>query len=286
MYFTEFGELPHKEQIKDGWRRLNKNDIEQQILYSYGRQHGIRMRLLNLNWLRRRGANLGDDILGYLDKTSSTVSTRAPRGRILKGPRDDVSDVLDFGKVFGISLDWICLEMIRYSRHNLPTECRLPKEPAILQLLPVAVQTQLEILVLAFHERNIYDIHRARCTGTHRFWNQESQNDCVWVHAGSEEMYGALRGRLPAKLVVLYKLRDCSQDTVRHLAGVQILSPVNSGPPSNIHSLVTVQLGEDAREFTLVDIGTILGLPHLIPEGGRRWLVNSHIAFRTYIEIS
>jgi len=85
--------------------------------------------------------------------------------------------------------------------------------------------------------------------------------------------------------VVLFKIRDCSQATVRRLAGVQMLSPVNSCPPSDINSLVTVQLREDAREFTLVDIGTILGLAYLIPKGDRRWLVNSGIDLRTFNEI-
>ena len=60
MYSTEFGELAHKEQIKDGWRHSNKNDVERQILHSYRRQPAIQMRLLNLNSLRRRGANLCD----------------------------------------------------------------------------------------------------------------------------------------------------------------------------------------------------------------------------------
>ena len=73
MYSTEFGELAHKEQIKNGWRRSNKNDVERQILHRYGRQHAIRMRLLNMNSLRRLEANLGDDVLGYLDKTRCTV---------------------------------------------------------------------------------------------------------------------------------------------------------------------------------------------------------------------
>jgi len=41
---------------------------------------------------------------------------------------------------------------------------------------------------------------------------------------------------------------------------------------------------EDAREFTVVDIGTILGLAHLIPEGDRRWIVNSCIDLRTFNE--
>jgi len=98
-------------------------------------------------------------------------------------------------------------------------------------------------------------------------------------------MYRTLRGHFPAQLVALFKIRDCSQDTVRQLAGVQMLSPVNSGRPSDIDSVVTVQLREDAREVRLVDIGTILCLGHLIPEGDRRWLVNSRIDLRTFNEI-
>jgi len=98
-------------------------------------------------------------------------------------------------------------------------------------------------------------------------------------------MYDVLRGRLQENIVVLFKIRDCSQVTMRWLPGIQILSPVNSGGPSDIHSLVTVQLREDAREFTLVDIRTILGLAYLIPEGDRPWVVNSCITLRTLNEI-
>jgi len=196
-----------------------------------------------------------------------------------------VSDVLDFCKVLGISLDRICLELIRYSRHNLPTSRRLPEEPAILPLLPVELLTPLEIPVLAFQETDVYDIHRARCTGTHRFRNQESRNDWFWVQAGSEEMHCVLRCRLPGKLVALFIIRDCSQDTVRRLAGVQMLSPLHSSRPSDIHNLVTVHLRENAQEFTFVDIRTILGLALLLPQGDRRWLVNTRIDLRTFNEI-
>jgi len=48
MYSTEIGELAQKMQIKDGWHQSNKNDAACQIVHSYGRQHAIRMRLLNL----------------------------------------------------------------------------------------------------------------------------------------------------------------------------------------------------------------------------------------------
>jgi len=87
-----------------------------------------------------------------------------------------------------------------------------------------------------------------------------------------EEMYGALRGRLLAKLVALLKIRDyrcANTDTVCRVASVQMLTPVNSGHLWDQHGLVTVQMRDDAGEFTIVDIVTILGLAHLIPEEDR-----------------
>ena len=99
-------------------------------------------------------------------------------------------------------------------------------------------------------------------------------------------MYGALRGRLPAKLLALFKIQNPTFDSaVRRLASVKMLSPVNSGRVSDVHGLVTVQQREDAREFTIVDVGTILGLAHLIPEAERCWLVNIRIDLRTFNEI-
>ena len=106
------------------------------------------------------------------------------------------------------------------------------------------------------------------------------------MQAGDEEMYGVLRGRLPAKLLALFKIRNPTCDgMVRRLASVLMLSPVNSGRVSDVHSLVTRQEREDAREFTIVDIGTILGLAHLIAEADRSWHVNNRIDLRTFNEI-
>jgi len=156
----------------------------------------------------------------------------------------------------------------------------------MLRSLPVELLTQLEILVLAFQEADVYEIHHARSTSDLHFRNQGSRNDWVWVQAGTEEMYSGLRGRLPAKLVALLKIRDYrSDDTVRRVAGVQMLPPVNSGRLSDQHGLVTVQIREDARGFTIVDIGTILGLMQLIQEEDRRWLINSRIDLRTFNDV-
>jgi len=100
-------------------------------------------------------------------------------------------------------------------------------------------------------------------------------------------MYGALRGRLPARLIALFKIWSgyMQQDTVYRLAGVQFMSLVDSGRPSDIHGLVTVQLRDVTRELTIVNLGTIIGLAHLIPETERRWLVNSRIDLRTFNKI-
>jgi len=108
----------------------------------------------------------------------------------------------------------------------------------------VELLTQREIPVRAFQEAGVYDIQGARCTGARLLCNQTSRNDCVWIQAGGGNMYGVLRGRLPAWLIALFKIlsRDMQQDTVYRLAGVQFMSLIDSGRPSDVHGLVTGQL--------------------------------------------
>jgi len=99
-------------------------------------------------------------------------------------------------------------------------------------------------------------------------------------------MYCALRGRLPAKLVAFCKIRDCTcENAVLRVAAVRMLSAVHSGFSSDIHGLVTVQMREDAQEFTILVVGTFHGLARLIPQGERHWLVNSRIDLRTFTEV-
>jgi len=129
------------------------------------------MRLLNLESLQDRGEGLSADVLKHLDRTTSMVSQPVIRRRILKGRRDDLSNVDDFSRISEVSTDIIYCELIRYSRNNLPIEHRLPEDHAILRSLPVELLTQLEIPVLAFHEADVYEIHCARSTGALHFRN-------------------------------------------------------------------------------------------------------------------
>jgi len=115
MYSTEFSELVQKTQIKAGWRQLNKNDASRQIVQSYSRQHGIRMRLLNLESLRRCGADLSSDVVEQLDTTGTTTAPHLRR-RMLKGRRDNVPNLAHFSRVLGVSIEIICRGLIRYSQ--------------------------------------------------------------------------------------------------------------------------------------------------------------------------
>jgi len=114
MYSREIRELTHKTQIKDGWRQSNTNDAARQIVHSYGRQHAIRMRLLNLESLKCRDADLSGDVLHHLDRTDSTMTAAAPvvHRRVLKGRREDVSNVVDFSGISRVSLNIIYRELI------------------------------------------------------------------------------------------------------------------------------------------------------------------------------
>jgi len=99
-------------------------------------------------------------------------------------------------------------------------------------------------------------------------------------------MYGTQRGCLLAKIVAHFKITDyICENAVRRVAAVRMLSAVKSGFPSDIPGLVTVEMREDAREFTMVDMVTIYSQAPLIPEGERRWLVNSRIDLRMFHEV-
>jgi len=72
------------------------------------------MRLLNLESLRRWGADLSPDVVEQLDTTSTTTAPGIRR-RMLKGRREDVSNMADFSRVLGVCIQIICRGLIRYS---------------------------------------------------------------------------------------------------------------------------------------------------------------------------
>jgi len=77
------------------------------------------MRLLNLEFFQHAGADLLGEKVKYYEKPSTALASPAYR-RILKERRDNVRDIVDFGRVLDGSPKALCRELIRYCRLSLP----------------------------------------------------------------------------------------------------------------------------------------------------------------------
>ena len=299
MYSTDVGELAHKVQIKEGYRHSNKNDASRQILHYYSRVHAVSMRLLTLRALQARkpegASGLDNADRCFLDEISQTRSaiqlteTEATRPRrLLRGRDKNINSFKQLSENLGIPVEQIFNELMRYGRRSLQNPDRLIANKERLDTMPVEQFNQLQIPVLAFQETDVYDIHRARTTGERSFRNGGSRNDWVWVALGAANEYGALRGKLPGRLRGLFKVRDTGTNgKVYRLAIVQLLQTTGGGRISGAHGLVKVFARQQTStdEFWIVDITTVTGLAHLIPEGDGKWLVNSRIDLRTFNDV-
>ena len=302
MYSTDIGELAHKVQIKEGYRHSNKNDASRQILDFYGRVHAVSMRLLTLRTLQA-GALDSDELSGDAERRflDGTGRYRPPMGqiqaegarprRLLKARCANVGNFEQLSLSLNIPVDRIFEELVKYSRRSLKDDERLPEDAERLGGMPIEQFGQLEIPVHAFQEIDVYEMHHARTTGERSFRNGASRNDWVWVAVGTTKEYGVLRGQLPGKLRGLFKVRNKVADgeSVHRLAAVQLLQvQTNSGHIGDSHGLVKVSTRRQTSEkdgFWIVDITTISGMAHLIPEGEGQWLVNNRIDLRTFNEI-
>ena len=97
--------------------------------------------------------------------------------------------------------------------------------------LPVEQFTHLEIPVSDLQEADIFQIHRARYTGTKAFRNGDPKINWTWVQAGGGESYRDLQGWVVARLLALFKIRNLLSGAavVHRLALVHILDPVGAG---------------------------------------------------------
>ena len=228
MYSTEMGELAHKEQIKEGYRRSNKNNAARQILSHYGRKHALGMRLRMIEALSKAENAF---IMGN-GRVEAPASCRSAPRRVLKDRiMENIGTLTELCRALNIVYSDMIEEMLRFIRQTIADDQRLPSDRTELGSLPLEQFTHLEILVPDFQDTDVFQIHRARCTGTKTFGNGGSRNDLVWVQAGGEESYGDLRGRVVAQLLALFKISNIlsGAGVVHRLALVRILDPVGAG---------------------------------------------------------
>jgi len=284
MYSTEIGELAHKDQIKDGYRRSNKNEAARQIWSHYGGQHALGIRLQTIEPLSKvEGVIVVEDS----GMEMPTVPSGSRPRRVLKGRMKNTSRLTKLCTALDIHYSNMMEEILCSIRQTAADDRRLPADPAELGLLPVEGFAQLEIPVPDFQETDRFLIHRARCTGTRAFHNGGSRNDLVWVQTGGEANYGDLRGRVVARLLVLFKIRNILSEAaaVHRLALVRMLDLINGGRFHIPSGHIRVGYRINGRDMRIVSIGAMIGQAHVIPRGEKQWIVNHRIDLRMFNEI-
>jgi len=284
MYSTDIGELAHKEQIKEGYRRSNKNEAARQILSHYGHQHALGMRLQTIKELSKTDDKIR---IGNVRTEMATSTTYSVPWRILRSRAMNSNTLIELCRVLEIDYSDMIEEMLRYIKQTTADEQRLPTNTTELGFLPIERFTQLEIPVPDFQETGVFRIHRARCTGKNSFRNAGPRNDWIWIRAGGEDTRGVLRGRFVAQLLALFKIRNIRSEvgSVRRLALVRVLDPMNGGSfhPGSGH--VRVCKRPSSRDMRIVDIGTVIGQAHIVPARERQWIVNHRIDLQTFNEL-
>jgi len=228
MYSTEIGELAHKDQIKDGYRRSNKNESARLILSHSGRQHTVGIRLQTIEALSKvEGVIVVEDS----GMEMPTVQSRSTPCRVLEGRLKKTSTLTELCTALDIHYSNMMEEIQGFIRHSAADNRRLPADSAKLGLRPLEGFAQLEIPVHEFLETVRFQIHWARCTGTKAFHNGGSRNDWVWVQTGGEANYGDLQARVVARLLALFRIRNILSEAaaVHHPVLVRILDPINGG---------------------------------------------------------
>jgi len=134
MYSSEIGELAHKDQIKDGYRRSNKNDATQQILSQYGRQHALGMWLQTIEAVSKVNRMIVAEDSRM--EMPAFASNSTPHG-ILKGRIKNTSMVTKLWATLNIHYSNIMQEILRFTRQTAVDDWWLPADPTKLGLLPV-----------------------------------------------------------------------------------------------------------------------------------------------------
>jgi len=284
IYSTGIGELAHKDQINEGYRRSNKNEAAREILSHYRHQHALGIRLQSIEALSKVGGVIVVEDSGM---EMPTVPNRRTPHRVLKGHMKNTSTLTELCTALDIHYSNMMEEILCFIRHTAADDGQLPADPAELRLLPIEGFAQLQIPVPDFQETDWFQIHWARCTEQKAFRNGISRNYLVWVQIGGEANYGDLQGRVVLRLLALFKIRNILSEAaaVYRLALVLILDPINGGRFHIPSGPIRVGNRINGRDMQIVSIGAVIGQPQVIPSGNKQWIVDHRIDLRIFNEI-
>lgn len=298
LFSTDISELAHKTQIKESYRRSNKNNPAVQILDNYSRVHAFKMHSLNLKAaIAKARSTLPEaaialeleEILGETNMNSPGTTTHIPSTppkRLMRSPDKTSQSIQDMAVVLGIPELAACI--LRFAKNNnLTTLERLLKGDSDPCNLLAERFKMLQIPVPVFQDPDSYINHNIRCTSSESFRGAASRNDAVWVSVGEDVKTGDLGGKIPGYLRGLLKLRE--NVTASHrIAIVEVLWPMNGGIADPCDTLVRVQrkvYKTPGGGLWVTNIRSILGMAHLVPYGENRWLVNNRVDLKTWNDV-
>ena len=111
-------------------------------------------------------------------RVEALASSWSETRRVLKGRMvENISTRTELCRALNIDYCDMKEEMLRFISQTMADDQRLPSDRTELGLLPVEQFTHLEIPVPDFQDTDVFQIHRARCTGTKLFRKGDPRND-------------------------------------------------------------------------------------------------------------
>lgn len=291
QWSTEIGESSHKRQIKDGFNASNKTgDYYGQMINFYLRCDAFSVRKVNREARNRKlAAVMGAAELGSeVRKRLKFISPQQQTGK---------EKVVDFRGLLNATGDDVIRKGIYTGTQRFLQSKRINIESEDLLESAAAIYHGLEVETCDMHGERV--AQRLRCTGEKGWYSGPARNDWVWVQMrkpteGQELPYKALQGRMPYRLIRLFKLRILHPRgmTTFWLAYVEQTRPANGGMPERASKLVRVVKPASGDGFVVISAANIVGAAHLIPEEpcssreeNKGWVVNSHIDLTTWNDV-
>jgi len=289
QYSTEICEALYKP-LKDAYCRSNHINPMPQIIQTYTRAHSFAMRERNLEEWTTELEHIPQDIKGVIRPTHPSL--HLPQGTPLDLRQMRLQGPISTRRIFNLStlqdhyqLPDLKALTTRYLIRNPFQDAQEPQASAD-QLIdaPLEAFNTLQVPIPTFNNDG-YLLHRIHCTGPNLFRKQEKRNDWVFVRRrkSATQVQGSLRGRVPAKLNALFKLRDLLANTCYHLAHVSLLTIIGSPTPDGLESMILV--GKPMKSH-VIRVADIEGMAHLVivnPE--ELYLVNNRIDVHTRNDI-
>jgi hypothetical protein len=310
QWSTEIGESSHKRQIKDGFNASNKTgDYYTQVINFYLRCDAFTVRRTNLvamssqHWQAQKLETCAVAIEGpgtgleHHDRPPSQASGYCRLKFISPQLQKGQGKVNDFRGVLDVITDEGLRMGLQHATCRFLSSRKINIELEDLMCSAATIYHGLEVKTTDMHGEETSQ--RLRCTGDKGWYSGAARNDWVWVQmarqqAGKELPYKALQGRLPYRMIRLFKLQvvHARGSNTFWLAYVDLTKPANGGMPEKASQMVRVVKPTLGEVNAVISAGNIVGAAHLIPEeplsSGREnkgWIVNSHIDLATWNDV-